>query len=281
MGLIGPFEIFKAPVLRRFGGRLVLVCYLDDSYTRNGPSVSLSGYLSVPNAWEIFENEAQAIFDKHGVSILTAKHFHHKKEEFKNWSASKKEEFVEELFLVANKYVMKGVSGIVQKKAFYSFKSKNPGMQNMSPLGFAFSTTVSAVLLKPPFETEAQLLGVSFLVEDGNPNNGNIVNYAKWMRKQIPPYNQSLGPVSFVSKDECIGVQLADFLSFYARRQADAWDEINYPRELPGSFPLKLMGELVPTYYERFFDVGDEAAFEGLSLEQRAIFLRPSSGGTG
>jgi hypothetical protein len=59
--------------------------------------------------------------------------------------------------------------------------------------------------------------GVSFLVETGNNNNSEIGNFFHKMTKQ-PAFEGSLRSISFVTKDSCRAIQLADFFAFYSRR---------------------------------------------------------------
>jgi L-ribulose-5-phosphate 3-epimerase UlaE len=56
-----------------------------------------------------------------------------------------------------------------------------------------------------------------FLVETGNNNNSEIGNFFHKMTKQ-PAFEGSLRSISFVTKDSCRAIQLADFFAFYSRR---------------------------------------------------------------
>ena len=59
--------------------------------------------------------------------------------------------------------------------------------------------------------------GISFLVESGNNNNSEIEQFFQRMSKQ-PAFGGALRSISFVAKNSCRAIQLADFFAFYGRR---------------------------------------------------------------
>jgi len=59
--------------------------------------------------------------------------------------------------------------------------------------------------------------GVAFLVESGNTNNSEIEQYFHKMAKQSA-FEGALRSISFIAKNSCRAIQIADFFAYYSRR---------------------------------------------------------------
>lgn len=204
-------------------------CYLDDSDNDVGPNMGIAGYVAPVLKWRSFEAEARTFLARNFVSRLHAKDFHRGHHDFKGWSGARKAAFVHELYEVASRHVTSGVSCIVNKSDYAKIRDKDPGLENLSPLGVAFASCVMNLCYKDHLASmQPSEIPLSFIVELGNKNNGNLIKYFKWLKdnwsKNAPP----LGTISFVAKEDSVAIQLADFLSFHVRRESDRWAKTGY-----------------------------------------------------
>ena len=229
----------------------MLSCYLDDSDNDQGPVLVLAGYLGSPDDFRQFEIEASELFQEFDIETLHAMKFHHKRGQFKNWDKAKRDQFVLKLYRIVYSCNLLGVCSSVNKSMFFKKKKEIAGLSNLSPLGFVFAKLVWGVTHKLNI---AHKLPLSFIVESGNNNNGNLVKYFNWMVKEYPDTPTQLGAISFVSKESCKSIQLADFLAFYGRKAAQQWDRDGYPTTFPDTDYLGVMMENVPHHFERSYD---------------------------
>src|SRR5882757_3699331 len=213
------FEIFRLTSRRR-GEPWVFVCYLDDSDADVGRNVGLAGYYAHVDAWVEFEEKVEPVFKKYNINVLRGKDLHHASGEYKGWSPSKKRDFVEEIFAVANGLIIEGVAGFVDKGHYKKVKAEHPdGMQNLSPLGMGFASIVTEICLKSPQVDRIMSSTLSFLVESGNSNNNGLIGYLNFIRKEaVLDCVNAQTSIAFVDKKSCRAVQISDFLAFNSRR---------------------------------------------------------------
>jgi hypothetical protein len=127
----------------------MLVCYLDDSgKDSQNPITTIAGYVASEDAWAKFEAEVEPYFAERNVSILHATDLHGTRGEFKGWSILKKEAFVARIALVAEKYVVFGVSMSAEKgnykdHAVYRFDTSR---QTVASYTFCFQVIVDWLL---------------------------------------------------------------------------------------------------------------------------------------
>ena len=130
----------------------------------------------------------------------------------------------------------------------------------MSPLGIAFVSAIHAVLYKDILSKLNDGFDVSFFVELGNKNNGNIERYFKWLKEQ-PVFGERLGVLALVSKSDCRAIQLADFLAFHGRREADQWAKNGYTEQFSKGPAMQIMVSHIYHRHNRLYDDGS-----GISL---------------
>lgn len=215
----------------RRGLLFVLECYLDDSNNSSGPSLGIAGFLSHVDYWEALERAVEPILSGYNVSLLRGKDFHNGHNDFKNWDGPKKRQFVDDLFSVAGRYIICGINSTINKGYYKKLKAQDRTLSNLSPLGAAFASAVTALAAKdipnhPAFHPVERL---SFVVESGNNSNNNLPKYFHWLKKNWGFPGVPLGDLRFVEKRDCRAVQLADFLAFHGRREADRWAKEGYP----------------------------------------------------
>lgn len=191
-------------------------CYLDDSGTSGLPIVTLAGFAAPKAIWESLEPNLDAVLNGYGVAVLHTKEFHDTKPPFKNWKRLKKRSFADELFATSHGQIY-GLSITVSKKDFELAKKQQGGWENMSAIGVCFSAIMTRIVTDPHIGPAVKMHGVSFFVEGGNRNNAEIERFFNQMA-QHPTFEGVLRSISFIGKDTCRAIQLADFFAFYSRR---------------------------------------------------------------
>jgi hypothetical protein len=163
---------------------------------------------------------------RYDVPALHTKEFHDTDGVFKKWSKAKKQTFAEELFSLGRSQIF-GLSASLQKQGYAESRARAattqyPGVVMVSPYGACFSSILASLILDP--KLAAPLIrkrGLAFLVESGNKNNAEI----EWHFSQCAKAQWTEGAlrsISFVAKDSCRAIQLADFYAFYSRRHMSA-----------------------------------------------------------
>lgn len=194
----------------------MFVCYLDDSDHTQSGVVTLAGYAAALPKWERFEDHSRMIYDKYGIGdILHAKDLHQTKGPFKGWSRSKKLGFVDDLY--SGHGLTWGVGVSISKQGFASSKEHPAIGPNLSPLGLAFAFIMHALLRGNPLGGLIQLEGLSFVVESGHRNNGDLDRYFN-RNKSHDLYKGFLRGITFGDKLSARALHLADLLAFNVRR---------------------------------------------------------------
>lgn len=271
-----PGLIFQGlPQISLRGRILVLTCYLDDSDNDKGPVLVLAGYYGKPEDLVQFEIEASDLYKKYGMSLLHTMKFHHGRGEFKDWDRQKKVDFVRELYAIIYSCALTGVCASVRKADFKNNLKPLKIYSNMSPLGYAFSRLVFGITNKLPVEDK---LPLSFIIESGNSNNGNLVKYFNYLKKAFVEVSGWLGSISFVSKTDCKAIQAADFLAFYGRKIAQQWDADGYPNYFPETDYAAIILEQGIHHFERSYGEPHDGGMQPGGLLP-GISILPGNGG--
>lgn len=230
----------------------MLTCYLDDSDNDRGPVMALGGYVQTDITWTSFEVAAGELLSRYQVKTLHGKDFDAGRGPFKHWPGSKKATFVDDLYRIAGAHSIVGAISVVDKEDFKNLRAVGE-FSNLSPLGVAFSSLVSNMILKDFADWPmGEDLRVSFVVESGHQNNGNLVRYFDWLKKN-PIFSNRLGTISFTGKHDCVAIQLADFLAFHTRKAAQGWRVAGYPKEMPTGNALDIMQKYAPHRLNRHY----------------------------
>lgn len=228
------------PSIRRV---FVFACYLDDS-GKDQRVLTLAGYVAHINAWRDFEIASEELLARYEVPIFHGKDFHDTKGTFAGWSRVKKQSFTREWYDIAKPKLEMGIS-ISMRQQKYRSRQKELGLnQSMSVYGCCFSTIVATLIRNSRTAPYIEREGISFLVESGNSNNGEIEG---WFHKfsEFPEFKGALKSISFVNKASSRAIQLADFYAFYSRRDAVMHDRFDGKLALPINAILGLMEDRV------------------------------------
>jgi hypothetical protein len=202
------------PHLRYF---IVLVCYLDDSGEKKEPVITIAGYLSFADKWQEFELIARDFFDRIGLQYLHTVDLHNRRDFFKGWDSTQTLQFSKCLFELLGPNVGHGFEFSVLKSQFLAQKKTLKLKREGSPFGFCFKGIIDRILKNEGVKEVLREPGVdlSFVVERGNTNNGDI--QAIW-DDYVANSGLPLRSLTFEDKKKTIALNVADFLAFFCRR---------------------------------------------------------------
>lgn len=196
---------------------VMLWCYLDDSGTdRTTPTVTMAGYVAPLSKWRHFEVSSRRLFKSYNVGNFHAKTFHDHDGEFKNWTIPQEVGFIDEWFTIAASFVTVGVTMSMARENFDKFRKTTRMLPNKSAYGHCFEKVIEHLLSD---DTVGDLIirdGISFFVETGAAGNAGVLEI--FHKRKAGDGAAFLQQLSFIDKNSCKAIQLADFLAFYSRR---------------------------------------------------------------
>jgi hypothetical protein len=230
----------------------VLVCYLDDSgKDPQNPLTTVGGYIAREDAWKTFESEVEPIFLEKKIPILHAKELRDTDGPFCGWTRLQKQAFIARIGQVSSRHLMLGYSMSAVKGVYVDHAVERaagtPSRRTVTPYVFRFQVIVDWILRGVATGRWAHSEGVSLVLECGHENNAQAEQEFNWVRKNYNLENV-LQSISFVPKDHCRAIQLADLVAFYTRRDSVAlWkastdDKETYEMDIM----LKIILEAVP-----------------------------------
>jgi hypothetical protein len=196
----------------------VLVCYLDDSgKDPQNPVSLLAGYVARDATWDAFEGAAEPRFADYGVPVLHATDLKGTRGCFKGWSVLKKQAFVSRICQARDPDVMMGVAMGVAKAPYAIWRAARAPRRSHSPHAFSFDMIVDWILRDTRTGGAANTEGIAFVLECGHENNAEVEDAFNYTRERFG-LQEVMHSISFVPKDKCRAIQLADLLAFYTRR---------------------------------------------------------------
>jgi hypothetical protein len=242
----------------------VFECYLDDSGTSGLPVVTMGGFLGFQGHWENLEPILDEILNGYGVEVFHAKQFHDTKPPFKGWKKIKKLSFTEELFLTTHG-MLHGLSMTMSRAALQESK-KEGAFASMSPIGVCFSSIVTRLVTDPKMSAAVRKNGVSLLIESGNANNGEL-EVAFHMMSKLKAFEGVFRSISFVTKESCRAIQLADFIAFYSRRLMRNHARFKGKLALPPCPYLNIMARHGPIWHGTGFNKPESMGVNSKNLK--------------
>jgi hypothetical protein len=196
----------------------VLVCYLDDSGKDSQSRITtLAGYAAREEEWRAFEEEVEPVFTGYGVKILHAKDLHNTDGAFRGWSVLRKQAFVAKLCRIMSRHVLLGMSMSALKDVYRERAAESDRKRTVTPYTFCSNVLIDWVMRDIRVGRVSNVEGVAFTLELGNEHNAE----AEWnfyeARRQHNLENV-LHSISFVGKESCRAIQMADLFAFYSRR---------------------------------------------------------------
>ncbi len=254
----------------------MLVCYLDDSgKDPQNPITTLAGYAATEDQWRGFETEAEPIFTDCGVEVLHTKDLHHTDGEFAGWRVLKKQAFVARICVALSHHARLGMSASAAKAIYARRAAQSGRKRTITPYAWCFNLIVEWVLTDIRIGRTAHEEGVSFILESGHQNNVEAERVFHDVCRLHEDAAQVLRSISFVPKESCRAIQMADLLAFYSRRHGAAiykapTRDKERVRQSPGTM-LNIIAERMP--YRPFVatdfgpDIPNSSRFFGGSVD--------------
>lgn len=212
--------VFSTHPFSSAGRICVFQCYLDDSYDQPGTGVvTLGGYFGGAENWCRFEERSDEFLTSLGVPVFHSKDFKNTNGVFRGWSRSQKEGLSVGWFNIAQECGLIGVSKSVKRSLHKSFRKVGKSTHNYSPLGMAFGAMSRSVCDGSSMNLPKGERPTSFFVESGNANNSGVKKVFDSASKN-EPMASLMRSLTFVRKDSCRAIQLADFCAYYSRQIA-------------------------------------------------------------
>jgi hypothetical protein len=213
----------------------MLVCYLDDSgKDPQNPITTLAGFIARTEEWEAFEEEVEPIFDTYKVDVLHSKRLHDTDGCFTGWTRIKKQTFVREICAAMAPHVPLGLSMSVLKSV-YRQRVKDSPDRKITPYAYCFTAIFNWALNDIRIGRESNTDGVSFILETGHHHNPDAERCFHAVRQKFGLQSR-LRSISFVGKEDCRAIQMADLLAFYTRRHGVATEKTRAGRSRSAEF---------------------------------------------
>jgi Protein of unknown function (DUF3800) len=198
---------------------IVLVCYLDDSgKDPQNPITTLAGYVAKDTAWDAFEADAEPIFEDCGVKVLHTRDLENTHGEFKCWRKLQKQAFVSRLSTALSRHAIMGMSVSAAKSVYKQRADESGRKRTITPYAWCFNLIVQWLLTDIRVGRLTHSEGVAFILETGHENNPEAEQVFHDVRRLYDDAALALRSITFVPKEECRAVQMADLFAFYSRR---------------------------------------------------------------
>jgi hypothetical protein len=192
--------------------------------TRKTGSRPSQGYAATDEQWRAFESEVEQIFAAAGVRVLHAKDLHHTEGEFAGWTVLRKQAFVARICRALSRHVPLGMSMSALKETYKSRAAESGRKRTVTPYTFCSNVIIQWVLTDIRVGRIANTDGVAFVLESGNEHNAEAEQNLRKVREKHKLENIP-NSMSFVSKDGCRAIQMADLFAFYSRRHGVAMEK--------------------------------------------------------
>lgn len=216
---------------------VVLVCYLDDSgKDPQNPITTLAGYIARDSGWAAYEDAVEPWFTEYGVRVLHAKQLHDTDGEFEGWSVLKKQTFVSRICQARAPHLMMGLSMSALKDQYRVRAAESDRKRTVTPYSFCFNVLNDWIFRDIRIGRASNTEGVAFVLETGHENNAEAEGEFHAIKRQHPDIAPLMHSISFVGKESCRAIQLADLFAFYSRRDGAA----QYQAQLKGQESHKI-----------------------------------------
>lgn len=201
---------------------VVLTCYLDDSGKDPQNLVTtIAGYIARDDAWKAYEEAVEPIFSEYKVKLLHAKDLHSTDGDFVGWGGIRKQAFIAKLCMARSQRLMMGLSMSTLKSMYKQRAEESTRKRPITPYTFCFNIIIDLIMTDIRIGGAVNSAGVALVLERGHENNNEAEEQFYQIREQHKLHNV-LRSISFVPKDACRAIQLADLLAFYSRRDSNA-----------------------------------------------------------
>jgi len=201
---------------------VVLVAYLDDSgKDPQNPITTVAGYAAPAHVWERFEREVEPIIQARiGDLPIHATNLYRGEPPYEDWSVLNKQAFVASLCRVLYPFEPLAVSFSVRKASYRvrAIEMIKRGLHKriVTPYTFCFERIFDWILLDVRVGKIANEEGLALFVEAGNEHNAEAQQSYEYIKEHFGL--DQLKSLTFVGKEDCRAIQMADLWAFYTRR---------------------------------------------------------------
>lgn len=206
----------------------MLFCYLDDSGKDPQCRITnLGGYVAREHKWLAFETAVEPWFSEFGVDILHAKEMHDTDGIFSGWSKLRKHAFVSRVYQEMRGRISLGIASGVAKGPYEAGVAGRTahGLRTVRPYTFCFNVLIDMLLTDIKIGKLAHDEGIAIFIEAGHENNPEAEAQFHDIRERHALQNV-LRSISFIEKNNCRAIQVADLLSFYSRRHGEVLESL-------------------------------------------------------
>ena len=221
----------------------MLACYLDDSGSDDqNPIVTVAGYIARDTEWKVFETEVEQWFSEYRIGILHSMKLHNTDGDFKGWTVLRKQTFVARLCRTLSRRAIMGLTASAHKSNYQRDADNSGRKRTITPYSFCFNLVVDWILTGVLTGRASHDEGVALILECGHPNNAEAEQLFYEIRERHG-LSQVLRSISFVPKDICRAIQMADLLAFYSRRNSVS--EYEARRRGEDSYKIDTMNKII------------------------------------
>jgi hypothetical protein len=195
---------------------------LDDSgKDQQNPITTLAGYVAREEQWRAFEAEVEPIFTECGVKVLHTKDLHHTDGAFDGWRVLQKQAFVARICNALAPHSLIGFSASAAKGAYKQRADESGRRRTITPYAWCFNLLIEWVLTDIRIGKLTHSEGLAFILETGHQNNAEAEAVFHDVRRRHADAASALRSISFVPKESCRAIQMADLCAFYSRRHGN------------------------------------------------------------
>jgi hypothetical protein len=212
------------------------------------PQSSESAYIAREEDWASFETAVEPWFNEFGVNTLHAKELHDTDGDFAGWKKLRKHAFISRVFQEMRGRIPLGVAAGAVKHTYEKGVAERIrlGLRTVRPYTFCFNVLVDMLLTDVIVGKAANTDGVAFFIETGHENNPEAEEQFYDIRERHG-LQKVLRSISFIGKEDCRAIQVADLLAFHSRRHGASLERLSPAerRAAPLDTIIKIMTESV------------------------------------
>jgi len=206
--------------------------YFDESGTHgaSSPAVIMGGFIASSNQWAVYEAEMTALLASSGVKVFHARKLRTGKGDFKEWTKTKRGQFNSSFLKLADDHMSFGMGTVLASDMYQGiYRSGGNARRTLdSQYGLCFRVSMWRAMVYMRDRQNEWPLNV--ILETGHKNARDAIRvYGEIAESLIDRYRPMLGAISFMSKDNCLPLAMADSLSYAMFRKVAGFSNHSNP----------------------------------------------------
>ena len=195
--------------------------------------MTMAGYLFSAWNWRRFERRAARYLKQHGVPVFHAKIFDKAKgAPFQGWDPIRQTAFAHGWFVIAKEHALCGLASSLPKERYNAVRKEFKANQNVSVFGQCFNGILADMVSETETWDLVKSEGLNVVLELGNKHNAGVKEFFYEVREKRN-WQKELRSIGECSKEDCVAIQLADYLAFYAWRYAMECSPVGMAVKIP------------------------------------------------